>query len=316
MTTLAIAAPPAVCGSSRQPVLRSELDRFFAGINSRMEPAAKNSTDDSSCLQVSNFELEQFFAAVSSRIKATEKEFARGSSRLLTTQSEFERFFAAVSHRVELAETQQRRRDKKRATGFNVFDLIEPDENKLSDVLAGLLDPEGCHGQGDLFLRLLFKQLGLGSDPKLTKNVTVLREAPTHGILKYRRRIDVLVEAGAWVAIENKVDSLEQQDQVKDYLEHLRYCTKHNIQDSVLIYLTPNERKPDSLSPAAFEEAQRSRKLRCWSYHGDLRVWLESCRHECEAQKIRDFISDFIAYIESSLKQESENNQQEESDEN
>jgi hypothetical protein len=32
------------------------------------------------------------------------------------------------------------------ATGFNVFHLIEPDENKLSDILAGLLDPKGSHG--------------------------------------------------------------------------------------------------------------------------------------------------------------------------
>src|SRR5207237_4404982 len=122
-----------------------------------------------------------------------------------------EHFFDTINHRVELAEAQQRRIDKRRATGFNVFHLIEPDENKLSDILADLLDPKGGHGQGDLFLRLLFKQLGLGSNPKLTKNATVQREAPTHGILKYRRRIDVFVEAAALLVIENKLDSLEQR---------------------------------------------------------------------------------------------------------
>ena len=153
-------------------------------------------------------------------------EFAHGSSRPLVARPELEHFFASVNHRVELAETQQRRIDKRRATGFNVFHLIEPDENKLSDILADLLDPKGDHGQGDLFLRLLFKQLGLGSDAKLTKNATVQREAPTHGILKYRRRMDVFVEAGALLVIENKLDSLEQRDQVKDYLEHLQRCTR------------------------------------------------------------------------------------------
>ena len=34
--------------------------------------------------------------------------------------------------------------------------------------------------------------------------------------------------------------------------------------------------------------------------------WLEDCRRDCEAQKIRDFLSDFIPYIESDLKRESE----------
>ena len=137
---------------------------------------------------------------------------------------ELAHFFVSVRHRVEMAEAQQRHIDKRRATGFNVFHPIEPDENKLSDILADPLDPKGDHGQGDLFLRLLFKELGLGSDAKLTKNATVLREAPTHGILKYRRRMDVFVEARAWLVIENKLDSLEQRDQVKDYLEHLQQC--------------------------------------------------------------------------------------------
>ena len=32
--------------------------------------------------------------------------------------------------------------------GFNVFDAIRPDENRLSDILRDLLDPRGSHGQG------------------------------------------------------------------------------------------------------------------------------------------------------------------------
>ena len=155
---------------------------------------------------------------------------------------ELEHFFAAVNHAVERAEAQQRRIDKRLATGFNVFHLIEPDENKLSDILADLLDPKGDHGQGDLFLRLIFKQLGLGAHAKLTKNATVQREAPTHGIQKYRRRMDVFVEAGALLAIENKLDSPEQRDQVKDYLEHLQQCARGR--QTRLIYLTPDGRPP------------------------------------------------------------------------
>lgn len=278
MSTATTVASPKIRGSSRQLVKRPELEQFFADINSRLEMA--------------------------------ETPLAHGPSGPLVDHSELEQFFAAVSHRVELAEAKQRLIDKREATGFNVFDLIEPDENKLSDVLAGLLDPKGGHGQGDLFLRLLFKQLGLGSDARLTKDATVQREAPTHGILKYRRRIDVLVEAGALVAIENKLDSLEQRDQVKDYLDHLRRCTHGSRKQSVLIYLTPDGRRPESLGRARSEEAEAGGYLRRWSYQVELREWLVVCSRQCAARKIQDFLSDFIAYIELVLKRESERNKE------
>jgi hypothetical protein len=49
--------------------------------------------------------------------------------------------------------------ERKQAGRFNVFAFIEPDENRLSDILADLLDPRGSHGQGDGFLRLFADKL-------------------------------------------------------------------------------------------------------------------------------------------------------------
>ena len=111
---------------------------------------------------VSRDELEQFFVQVGTRLEKAEARLVPRESLPLVSHAELRPFFAAVSHCAERAEVQQRRRDKRLATGFNVFDLIEPDENKLSDILADLLDPKGSHGQGDLFLRLLLQQLDLG----------------------------------------------------------------------------------------------------------------------------------------------------------
>lgn len=278
-------------------------------------PTRSKKANGLSRLLIRRTELERFFTDVSSRMELAEKNWASGPFPALMGQFKLKEFFVAVSHRMELAEKHRRRIDKRCATGFNVFDLIDPDENKLSDVLGGLVDPKGGHGQGDLFLRLLFKQVGLGSDAKLTKNATIQREAPTHGILKYRRRIDVLVEAGVLLAIENKVDSLEQPEQVKDYLEHLHQCTRSNSKRNILIYLTPDGRSPKSLSPIILKQVQDSERLYCWSYQKHLTQWLENCRHDCESEKIRNFLSDFIAYIASALKREPENNQQKETNE-
>jgi hypothetical protein len=267
---------------------------------------------------VKRSELESFFIDFSSRIQLAQTELVHGSSRRAADRGELEQFFAAGRYWVQLAERLQRALDRRLATGFNVFNLIEPDENKLSDILAGLLDPKGSHGQGDLFLRLLFERLSLGSDAGLcTKDARVRREAPMEGPRK-GRRMDVFVEAGVLLAIENKVDSPEQEDQVRDYLADLEHrCQRPSSQPSsnTVIYLTPNGRRPELRGNSELENHQESRRLHCWSYQEELRPWLEDCRRHCEAQKIRDFLSDFISYIESDLKRESEGNQEQEDDE-
>jgi hypothetical protein len=221
---------------------------------------------------------------------------------------------------VQLTERLLCQLDERLATGFNVFDLIKPDENKLSDVLADLLDPKGTHGQGDLFLRLFFEQLGLGSDAKLhTKDATVQREAPMRGTRKEHRRMDVFVNnAGVLLAIENKVDSPEQQDQVSDYLVDLERrcpCPPGQPIQNTLIYLTRDHSSPEFLNDSELENHQKSGRLHCWSYQDELGDWLEDCRLACEAQRIRDFLSDFIAYIELHLKRESEGNQEKQDNE-
>ena len=272
-----------------------------------------NGRADEYAHSVTRPELERFFANIGSRIELAQTDLAHGSSRPPVVQRELERFFADVNCRLLLAERLQCQLDERLATRFNVFHLIEPDENKLSDVLAGLLDPKGNHGQGDCFLRLLFERLGLGSDATLrTKDAMVRREAPFHGTRKDIRRMDVFVEAGVLLAIENKMDSPEQQDQVSDYLKYLErpcLCVPRQAIRNTVIYLTRNGEPPESLTRSELMKHQASRRLWCWSYQGDLHPWLEACRLACEAQKIRDFLSDFLGYIESDLKREPEGNQ-------
>ncbi len=120
--------------------------------------------------------------------------------------------------------------------------------------------------------------------------------------------MDVLVEAGACVVIENKVDSSEQSEQVKDYLECLRWYA--NGRKIALIYLTPNGRKPYSLGHKLLMKHKQNGQLHCWSYHVEFRLWLETCRRECESQRIKTFLADFIGYVELKLKRDFEDEQE------
>ena len=40
------------------------------------------------------------------------------------------------------------------APNFLALSLLSPDENRLSDIIAEMLDPQGAHGQGAAFLTL------------------------------------------------------------------------------------------------------------------------------------------------------------------
>jgi hypothetical protein len=257
-------------------------------------------------------------AGPSSAAPATEADLARFFSefgQLLTTAAShgpsvetevLQAFFEDASQVFAEASRRQRELDRTQATRFNVFGLIEPDENKLSDILADLLDPEGRHGQGSLFLTLLLRQL----DSKLVHDaaapVRIVREAPTHGIQRFRRRIDILVDADVLLAIENKIDSPEQWEQVKDYLEYLRVHSRDWRTPAYLIYLTPNGRRPTSLLDVERADHEANNRLICWSYQRELRQWLDSCWAACEADKIRHFLADFTAYVDSVLNRQVE----------
>ena len=224
---------------------------------------------------------------------------ARNAS-LAVPRSDLEGFFVGIRAATEEMALRTRDRERTEANRFNVFNLIDPDENKLSSILADLLDPRGSHGQGDVFLRLFFGQLGLDMDAELTAGATVRREAPTYSIARSLRRMDVLVDAGVLVAIEHKVDSPEQAEQVKDYLEHLQACARQRGNRSVLVYLTPDGRRPVSTAGLSAKGLPGC-GLECWSHRDDLTKWLRTCRERCEARKIQDFLSDFLAHVRTAL---------------
>lgn len=249
--------------------------------------------------------LERFFTAY---------QAACGSIRPPFTQARMRQFFYQI--RVPLARAYAHRltTERKYATRFNIFSLMDPDENKLSDVLVDLLDPKGRHGQGELFLHLMLNQLAFGWKTKALAAAKVERESATYALRhNQRRRIDIMVEAGFLLAIENKKASAEQPRQVKDYLAHLAHCAASNRLPYALIYLTPDHHLPPSMTATAFRAAHTGRHLVCWSYQRELRQWLELCRQQCRAPKIQHFLSDFITYTSAAFKQKGPENESEES---
>ena len=158
-------------------------------------------------------------------------------------------FCASLELRLEAHQQAKAKRDLHQATSFSVFDYIQLDpnfdENRLSEIIAGLLNPQGTHGQGSLFLDLFLDRL-----PPLPRKKTaaprIVREDPTAYTSSFQRRIDITIDFGSYgVGIENKPWATEAERQLEDYCDHLNRKYSGRF---VLVYLSGDGCDPTSIA--------------------------------------------------------------------
>lgn len=130
-----------------------------------------------------------------------------------------------------------------RKTYFNLFTTLgyQRLEDVHSNILAWLLNPEESHGLGDAFLRDFVRQV---FDKELPKyfSVNVKRESQDGD-----DRPDIVVEGNNWwLIIENKIDSIEQENQTKRYADRWRK-KGINGENVFLAFLSPSGWLPESL---------------------------------------------------------------------
>jgi hypothetical protein len=207
-------------------------------------------------------------------------------------------FFHQLGFKIEIAKRTQKQLDLYLATGMNIVrDYIQPDENRISDMLADLLTPDGSHGQGSVFLGLFLKEVGLSYKVE-DADFARIREHSTSG----GRRIDILLPftGKKAIGIENKPFAADQLNQVNDYCDYLhdRYAGEY-----VLFYLTPGgfNPPPESIREEKRTELMALGKLCCISYQADITRWLENCFRECKAERVRWLLKDLIDFIDERL---------------
>jgi PD-(D/E)XK nuclease superfamily len=182
--------------------------------------------------------------------------------------------------KVELPARQdeEERWERTTAPHFNIFHVlsVERRETKLhSRFLAELLDPRGRHSQGHRFLVQFLETArgcGLSCPPKWSSSDQWQVATEVH--TEYGR-LDILLRSPAdkFIAvIENKVDALEQDQQLSRYDEWLRGQPE---EFRSLIFLTPDGREPQSIGAG---------KCICLSYHDTIKEWLERATSELQSE--------------------------------
>ena len=131
------------------------------------------------------------------------------------------------------------------AVDYNMFHVlgVEGKEVIMCRFLADLLDPNGFHKKGIIFLRMfLEKVLGVnGLSDQLLLNTIVAREYA----IDTDRRIDIAIyNYKFFIPIEVKIYAGEQKNQCFDYYE---YASKH-CQETKIVYLTRFASEPSVYS--------------------------------------------------------------------
>ncbi|MGN0845964.1 MAG: PD-(D/E)XK nuclease family protein [Kiritimatiellia bacterium] len=124
----------------------------------------------------------------------------------------------------------------------SIFDVLGMARNEIrhSRVLRWLLDPNENHGLGSLFLRAFLQRVCMAGGDALD---LLTADLDTFSVFHEYKHIDLLLvsrASGIVVAIENKVDSSEHDNQLKRYEDVLRTDFPANKFKWVFVYLTPD----------------------------------------------------------------------------
>lgn len=205
---------------------------------------------------------------------------------------DLEMFFGQLADRIDLVKSYESRISRFEAPRFNVFNYIEPDENKATEILADLLAPNGSHGQGSVFLVSFLIRIGYERPSKRATEIAFVRTEHRTGGNRY---IDLtVVMEDCILALENKINAGEQPKQVGDYIDFLRcdYGEKW-----FFVFLTPNGRNPLECDPDTWRAEREAQRVLPFSY-SDLSAWLRSCVAMVSSERVRTFIQDMASWSE------------------
>jgi hypothetical protein len=202
-------------------------------------------------------------------------------------------------------------RNRLKAPLFSALGYFNNNETKQTEIIRSLLDPKERHGQGTLFLRYFLTKAWPSIAPEAWPEdelqcVTVLREHYIDREVhtgKASRPIDLWIHIDNYrvLAIESKAKGApDQERQVEAYLNYMK--KRFRTLPYKLLYLSPDGSQPScvSITTEDWNQARDLHAAEAYCYAVFIRDWLERCKTECESDRVRFFIEDLIAFVDSS----------------
>lgn len=200
--------------------------------------------------------------------------------------------------------------NKRTAKSFSALAYFQNDETKQTEIIASLLSPSGRHDQGSLFLRHLLTNVwpSIHANAWSDKDLQRARVYPNHCIPfdtetgERARFIDLWIQVGDFcLAMESKAKgAADQPGQIAAYLQYMER-TRSAFRNYKLLYLSHDGEKPckDSILPDEWDKACHDGVVEVQPYTSFVRRWLTTCKEECGAERIKFFIDDLIAFVDT-----------------
>ena len=214
-------------------------------------------------------------------------------------KEDFEKLFADMSKGYMMAKAEA---DRQRAMGkhdYNIFTLFHKfsDEVNLhSNFIASLLDPNGDHYKGDLFLKLFLETCGIDDFDIDTSMATVFKEF---------KHIDIYISYGKkHIILENKVYAKDQPTQIARYIKAIQNKDAEvKDEDICVLYLHPDGELPDKQSFGDYHARllgeNPSIKFKVISYGKEILEWIDKCKNEVSnLTDLNIFLSQYKDVIE------------------
>ena len=217
-------------------------------------------------------------------------------------KEDFENLFVQMNKGYMTAKVEA---DRQRAMGkhdYNIFTLFHgfSDEVNLhSNFIASLLDPNGDHYKGDLFLKLFLEMCGIDDFSIDTSTATVFKEF---------KHIDIYISDGKkHIILENKVYAKDQPTQIARYIETIQNEGAED-EDIYVLYLHPDGELPKENSLGGYKLNQDNTKLekdgssinfKVISYGKEILEWIDKCKNEVSnLTDLNVFLSQYKDVIE------------------
>ena len=212
-------------------------------------------------------------------------------------KEDFEKLFSAMSKGYMAAKAEA---DRQRAMGkhdyniFTLFHYFSDEVNLHSNFIASLLDPNGDHYKGDLFLKLFLEMCGIDDFSIDTSTATVFKEF---------KHIDIYISDGKkHIILENKVYAKDQPTQIARYIKAIKDEGAKD-EDIYVLYLHPDGKLPDDQSFGDYHAKllgeNPSIKFKVISYGNEILKWIDRCKNEVSnITDLNVFLSQYKDVIE------------------
>lgn len=216
---------------------------------------------------------------------------------------------------VNTLSTHQKEIEKIKGETFNIFSIlgVESKENKThSNFIAELLNPNGSHLQGSIFLDLFLKTIEYKELLNFSKTSVIKEHHIGAKTNSDGGRIDILITDNSnYISIENKIYAGDQENQL------IRYCNFKKKQNKVY-YLTlfgeeasdVSIKDNDLLATKEGNKLKNGEDYHTISYSYDILNWLKLCYEKSvNIPQLRESIKQYILLIQKLTNQNMDDRQ-------